>query len=180
MSGKVVIYGDALSQPARASWWLALLVNVPNFEFKLTQIGKREHQSEEYTKMYVARACFIQIQLGQPQNPESPCACREVFVLRRYQICIQATISCQFHFRNDRNHDKLHKNRQCGSEGEFVGIFHASKACEFSRAASKRSVVPWYFPRHPQPHRTLAPFRLGLCTAPPHPTQPAAAEKDRN
>lgn len=56
MAGKVVVFGDSMSQPSRACWWLSLLINVPNFEYKLIQIAKQQQQSAEYAKMHVAHA----------------------------------------------------------------------------------------------------------------------------
>jgi hypothetical protein len=53
MSGKVIVYGDLMSQPSRAAYWLGLLAQVPNFEFKLVQIIKQQHMTPEFAKVYV-------------------------------------------------------------------------------------------------------------------------------
>jgi glutathione S-transferase len=66
MSGKVIVYGDSMSQPSRAVWWFALLANVPNFEYKLVQIAKQQQLSPEYAKMFVERQNWLEKFRGTP------------------------------------------------------------------------------------------------------------------
>lgn len=50
---KMQLFIDKLSQPSRSVLWYCLNENVPDVEVKIISIGKMEHRSEEFRKMYV-------------------------------------------------------------------------------------------------------------------------------
>lgn len=50
MSKKIELFGNPLSQPSRAVYWLCLLNNVP-LEYKLLNLAKGEHFNPDFAKM---------------------------------------------------------------------------------------------------------------------------------
>eukprot|EP01121_Diplochlamys_sp_Union-15-3_P007579 TRINITY_DN1941_c0_g2_i1.p1 TRINITY_DN1941_c0_g2~~TRINITY_DN1941_c0_g2_i1.p1 ORF type:complete len:226 (-),score=21.85 TRINITY_DN1941_c0_g2_i1:92-769(-) len=63
-SSSIVIYGDMMSQPARAVYWFCLLNDIKN-EFKLVSITKLEHRSEEFGKINPLKKLPVIVDNGQ-------------------------------------------------------------------------------------------------------------------